>query len=177
MMAAMTNEATIQDVMAQMPYGLYIVGSHRGDDVDGMMADWVMQVSFSPRLVAVALENDARTLENLRSNRVFSMNLLSAESSSMALAAKFAQPYYDAKVGGRASSPVRVHHKLDGIAYTRSPGGCPVLDDAIAWLECEAREFVPTGDHTLVIAHVRAGGRQGEGEPLTSTYTGWNYSG
>jgi flavin reductase (DIM6/NTAB) family NADH-FMN oxidoreductase RutF len=176
-MVAMTKDAAIQDVMAQMPYGLYIVGSHRGDDLDGMMADWAMQVSFSPRLIALAFENDARTLENLRANGVFTMNLLSQETSSMALAAKFAQPYYDAKVRGRAPNAVRVHHKLDNVSYTESPGGCPVLDDAIAWLECKAKEFVPTGDHTLVIADVRDGGRLRDGEPLTSTYTGWNYSG
>jgi flavin reductase (DIM6/NTAB) family NADH-FMN oxidoreductase RutF len=55
----------IPQVMDEMPYGLYIVGSKLGEDVNGMMADWVMQVSFQPRLVAVALENDARTLWNI----------------------------------------------------------------------------------------------------------------
>ena len=70
-----------------------------------MMADWVMQVSFQPRMVAVSFENDARTLENLRSTGAFSLNLLSEERASMALAAKFAQPYYDQKVVGRVAAP------------------------------------------------------------------------
>jgi flavin reductase (DIM6/NTAB) family NADH-FMN oxidoreductase RutF len=40
-------------VMHEMPYGLHIVGSKEaGGKVNGMMADCVMQVSFSPRLVA-----------------------------------------------------------------------------------------------------------------------------
>ena len=53
------NEAA--NALAEMPYGLYIVGSRLGDDLNGMMADWVMQVSFTPRLIAVAIEKDART--------------------------------------------------------------------------------------------------------------------
>ncbi len=46
----------IERVMHELPYGLYIIGSREESDgkVNGMMADWVMQVSFEPRLVAVA---------------------------------------------------------------------------------------------------------------------------
>ncbi len=47
-------EADIVQVMEQMPYGMYIVGSSDSNGVpNGMMADWVMQVAFPPRLVAV----------------------------------------------------------------------------------------------------------------------------
>jgi flavin reductase (DIM6/NTAB) family NADH-FMN oxidoreductase RutF len=173
----MTDELAVQDVMEEMAYGLYIVGSHKDGEPDGMMADWVMQVSFKPRLVAVGLENDSRTLENVRSTGVFSINVLSQDERSMALAAKFAQPYYDAKVGGRTATKVAVHEKLDGIAFTRSDSGCPLLEHAMAWLDCQVSELVPTGDHTLVIGTVKDGAVRVAGEPLTSTYTGWNYSG
>jgi Flavin reductase like domain len=73
----------IQDVMATMPYGLYIVASRDGDELDGMMADWVMQVSFEPRLLAVSFENNARTLENIRATGGFTVNLLSEQEASM----------------------------------------------------------------------------------------------
>ena len=68
------TEQAVKDVMEEMAYGLYIVGSCKDDDVDGMMADWVMQVSFDPRLVALAFENDARTLQNIRANNTFTIN-------------------------------------------------------------------------------------------------------
>ena len=174
-MVATANQ--IQDVMGRMPYGLYIIGSSREDDVDGMMADWVMQVAFQPRTVAVSFENDARTLENLRSTGSFTLNLLSEERASMALAAKFAQPYYDQKVVGRVAAPVRTHHKLDDIAHIRTSKGCPILEAAMAWLECDVEQFIPVGDHTLVLADVKDGVVVRDEEPLTSTFTGWNYSG
>lgn len=172
------EEQAVKDVMEQMAYGLYIIGSASEDgDADGMMADWVMQVSFSPRLVAVALENDARTLENIRSNSAFSVNLLSQENQSMHIAAKFAQPYFDAKIGGRGGTAVKVHHKLDDLPHTPTTEGLPVLDDAMSWLACEAAEFIPVGDHTLVVGRVVDGALRRDAEPLTSRYTGWNYSG
>jgi flavin reductase (DIM6/NTAB) family NADH-FMN oxidoreductase RutF len=165
--------------MDEMPYGLYIVGSRSADEVNGMMADWVMQVSFQPRLVAVAFENDARTLENIRASKSFTINALSQAADSMELAAKFAQPYYGAKIKGRTRTAAgEVHHKLEGIPHSKTAAGSPVLDAAMAWLECEAEQFVPAGDHTLVIGRVVDGQMvRSDTQPLTSSYTGWNYSG
>ena len=174
----MHGKHNMQEVMDVMPYGLYIVGSHNGGDFDGMMADWVMQVSFQPRMLAVAFENDARTLENIRATGMFTVNLLSEEEASMALAAKFAQPYYDAKVQGRADTLTRTHHKLDTVPHTETANGNPVLDRAMAWLECRLHQIIPSGDHTLIIGKVEDGALVREDvAPLTSTYTGWNYSG
>jgi flavin reductase (DIM6/NTAB) family NADH-FMN oxidoreductase RutF len=161
--------------MDDMRYGLYIIGSQANGDVNGMMADWVMQVSFQPRLVAVAVEKDAHTLANIQATRAFTVNLLPEDDAGMALAARFAQPYDDAKIGGR---PARaVHHKLEGIPHTRTARGCPVLDGAMAWLECAVEQFLLVGDHTLVIGRTLDGRLRRDAKPLTSTYTGWVYSG
>jgi flavin reductase (DIM6/NTAB) family NADH-FMN oxidoreductase RutF len=166
-------------VMEEMPYGLYIVGSRSPDgEPNGMMADWVMQVAFHPRMLAVSFENDAHTLANIRETSGFTVNLLGQDPESMALAQKFAQPYLDAKIAGRLRPPkISEHHKMDGVAFTPSRAGDPVLDAAIAWVECEAEQFVPAGDHTLVIGRVVDGQVVRDAEPLTSTYTGWPYSG
>jgi flavin reductase (DIM6/NTAB) family NADH-FMN oxidoreductase RutF len=96
----------------------------------------------------------------------------------MQLAEHFGPPTDEAKIGGRRFvGPPRVHRKLEDVAYVRASRGCPVLNDAIAWLECVTEQFVPTGDHTLVVGRV-ADGRMVQAEkPLTSEYTGWPYAG
>src|SRR3990172_1903114 len=94
------SEDEIIRAMDCMPYGLYIIGSKMDEGVNAMMADWVMQVSFKPRLVAVSFENDARTLANIKANGVFTVNFLSEGEESMHLAGRFAQPYFGAKVHG-----------------------------------------------------------------------------
>jgi flavin reductase (DIM6/NTAB) family NADH-FMN oxidoreductase RutF len=163
--------------MEYMPYGLYIIGSKMDEgEVNGMMADWVMQVSFEPRLVAVSFENDAHTLANIQANSMFTVNFLSEGEDGMHLASRFAQPYFGAKVHGPQAGDAH-HSKLQGTRHSLSSHGCPILREAMAWLECEAEAFVPAGDHTIAIARVLEGQVARDGEPLTSISTGWNYSG
>ncbi len=169
----------VERVMHEMPYGLYIVGSKEADGrVNGMMADWVMQVSFEPRLVAVAFEGSSHTLANIRERSYFSVNLLAQDDESMELARCFAQPFSGEKVEGRKGEErMKVHYKLDGVPHQTSPNGCPVLDAAMAWFECELVEERPIGDHILIVGIVLDGGVLKEVEPITSHYTGWTYSG
>jgi len=169
------SEHEVHQIMDDMPYGMYIIGSHGNGEVNGMMADWVMQVSFHPRLIAVAFENNAHTLANIRATHAFTVNFLPEGDAGMQLAGHFAQPYDDAKIGGRLTRGV--HHKLDGLPYTVTARGCPVLDGASAWLECEAEHFLSVGDHTLVVSRVLDGQLRQAAVPLTSTYSGWTYSG
>ena len=168
----------IEQVMHEFPYGIYIVGSVEDGRANGMIADWVMQVSFEPRLVAVAFEDDSRSLARIRANRAFTINLLTEEPDSIELAQHFLQPYDASKIKGRSeAAAAQRHHKLDEVEHWLRPSGCPVLTDALAWLECEAEQFVEAGDHVLVIGRVVDGEVLASGEPLTSLYTGWTYSG
>lgn len=164
--------------MHEMPYGLYIIGSKEDGGVNAMMADWVMQVSFEPRLVAVSFENDSHTLGNVKENGSFTINLLAQDEESMELARQFAQPYSGDKVKGRKGpEATKVHKKLEGIPYKNSGTGCPVLEAAMAWLDCTVENVIPIGDHTLVVGLVVDGRIEKEAEPMTSTFTGWTYSG
>jgi flavin reductase (DIM6/NTAB) family NADH-FMN oxidoreductase RutF len=162
-------------IMSCMPYGLYIVGSNGDDGPNAMMADWVMQMSFTPRLVGVAIENDAHTLANVKEAGAFTLNFLSEGLSSMNLARHFSAPYKASKIGGPLALGAR--SKLAPEAYWKTKRGCPILHAAMAWLDCAANRFVTVGDHTLVIAEVTDGRMQTEGTPLTSGFTGWTYCG
>ena len=169
----------VSEALETMPYGLYIVGSRNGrGELNGMMADWAMQVSFKPRLLSVSFENDATTLRNVRETGVFSLNVLPVDAGRE-LAPRFAQPHDASKVKGRSEEEsARVYDKLAGIAYSSGEQtACPLLDDALAWLECRAQDFVAAGDHTLVIAEVLEGEVLRDGEPLTQRTLGWSYGG
>ncbi len=175
---ARTPSDVIRAAMRELPYGMYVVGSRLEDGPNAMIADWVMQVSFTPRLVAVALERDATTLRCIREHGAFTVNLLQEQDNGMALAARFLQPHDASKIRGRSElAAARTYDKLAGVEYTLGRCGCPILCDALAWLDCEARDFVAVGDHVLVTGEVCDGDVTGRGTPLTSTYTGWSYSG
>ncbi|MBI2766932.1 MAG: flavin reductase [Chloroflexi bacterium] len=179
MVVATAVDRDLSRVMEQLAYGCYIVGSQDADgEPNGMMADWVMQVSFVPRMLAVAFENDAHTLANIRANGAFTLNLLPRDDDGLRLAARFAQPHNGAKVGGRGNSGhERIHHKLETVPHELAANGAPVLTGACAWLECEAVDFVPTGDHVVVTARILHGRLVTVSDILTSEFTGWSYAG
>jgi len=171
-----TPDERIQDAMHELPYGIYVIGSSGGGRPNGMIADWVMQMSFSPRLIGVAFERDSSNLANIRANRALTVNLLDDES--MSLARSFVQPTSGAKIQGRSDGAAAVRHdKLADVDFRLNASGCPILDDALAWIEAEAEQFLEVGDHVLVVARVLDARVEGSGEPLTSVVTGWSYSG
>ena len=168
----------VSQALETLPYGLYVIGSRsEAGELNGMIADWLMQVSFHPRLVACSFENDATTLKNVRATNVFSVSVLPVDAGE--LAATFAQPHDASKVKGRSEEARAViYDKLRGVPYGHGEQtGCPLLDDALAWLECSADQFLPAGDHTLVIGSVLGGAVLRDGEPLTQRALGWEYGG
>jgi len=169
------TEENARPALDMMNYGMYVIGSRGPMGLNVMAAHWLMQVSFNPRMVALSLENDARTLANIRETRVFSVNVMGQDS--MELVASFLQPANPGKVLGRnlvGRAPV---DKLAGVPHKTMATGCPILRDALAWFECEVEGGLPTGDHTLVVARVTDGGQINAGNPLRDDDLGWTYSG
>lgn len=168
----------IERALLAMSYGVHVIGSRSaGGELNAMLADWVMQVSFDPRLVACSIENDARTLRNVRETGVFSVNLLH-EKDGEGIARKVVMPHHKGKIRGRsAEAAASTVDKLAQLDYAVDEAGCPVLNQALGWYSCQAQQFVETGDHTLVIGLVVDGGMLRSGEMLIERDLGWEYGG
>jgi len=167
----------VEKALLKLSYGVHVIGSHAADGtLNAMLADWVMQVSFKPRLLACAIENDARTLRFIRETKTFSVNLLH-EKDGMTLARQVVMPAEGRKIRGRSEAASGVTDKLDGLDYGVHENGSPVLDDALGWLTCSAEEFFPSGDHTIVIGRVTDGELLRAGEMLIERELGWEYGG
>jgi flavin reductase (DIM6/NTAB) family NADH-FMN oxidoreductase RutF len=130
----------------KMPSGLYVIGStDRAPEGwrNLMTANWVTQVAFEPKLLAVAVDKTAFTHELIAGAGVYSVNLLDREDR--ALVRKFTKPV----------DVDHVAHAMNGIAYRDGEAtGAPILEQAVAYLECEVREPVDCGDHTLFVGEV-----------------------
>jgi flavin reductase (DIM6/NTAB) family NADH-FMN oxidoreductase RutF len=169
------GDANARPALDMMNYGMYVVGSRGPMGMNVMAAHWLMQVSFKPRMVALSVENDARTLANIRETRVFSVNVMGEESTN--LVASFLQPADPKKVIGRTTNGAPIVDKLAGVPHTTMGTGCPILQDALAWFECEVDGGLPVGDHTLIVARIVDGGQIATGKPLRDDDLGWTYSG
>jgi flavin reductase (DIM6/NTAB) family NADH-FMN oxidoreductase RutF len=130
--------------------------------LNAITCNWVTQISFKPLLVLVAIEKASFSHQLLQQSEVFALNLLDREQSHLAR---------------RMAAPHRHNpHKLAGVTYHPGQTGVPLLDDALAWLECEIKQTVETeGDHTLFIGEVIDGGVSRRAEPLTLLASGLRY--
>src|SRR3954447_25603645 len=154
-------------VLWTLPSGLYVLGSRAGDRRNGMTTNWVSQVSFEPKLVAVSIEQGAVTHDLVRDGGVFVVNTVSREDRAMVR--KFTKPV---EVDEAART-------LNGFAFHDGVTGAPVLDQAPAYVECEVRQTVDVGNHTLFIGEVVACGFQADEDTpvLRMEDTRMNYGG
>jgi flavin reductase (DIM6/NTAB) family NADH-FMN oxidoreductase RutF len=129
-------------VLWTMPSGLYVVGSRSGDRCNFMTANWVTQVSFDPKLVAVSVEKRAVTHELISSGGVFAVSIIDREDR--AIVRRFTKP---TELDDAART-------LNGFAFRTAVTGAPILDQAVAHLDCEVRQTVDCGGHDLFIGEV-----------------------
>jgi flavin reductase (DIM6/NTAB) family NADH-FMN oxidoreductase RutF len=129
-------------VLWSMPYGLYVLGSRDGDRANGMTINWVTQVSFEPKLVAVGVEKTAFTHELVTTGAAFTLNTIDREDR--AIVRKFTKPV---EVDWGAST-------LNGFPFRTGVTGVPILTQAVAYVDCEVRQTVDCGGHTLFIGEV-----------------------
>ena len=154
-------------VLWSMPYGLYVVGSRAGDKRNFMTLNWVTQLSFDPKLIGVGIEHAALTAELVRAGGVFSLCLI--DRDDRAIVRKFTKPVEADLDAGT----------LNGFPFHDGPTGAPVLDQAVAWVDCRLHSSVDVGDHTLFLGEVvDAGFQKPEDTPvLRMEDTRMNYGG
>ena len=155
-------------VLWKMPYGLYLVGSRDGDRRNFMTLNWATQVSFDPKLVGISVERSAITHELITAAKAFSLCLVDREDR--AIVRKFVKPAEADEEG----------HRLNGFPLRDgTTTGVPILEQAVAWLECRVHQDVVCGNHTFFIGEVAdAGFGKPEDTPvLRMEDTRMNYGG
>ena len=51
------SDDTISNALKMMPYGFYAFTTKSDDDANIMVVNWVSQMSYAPRLIAVGIQN------------------------------------------------------------------------------------------------------------------------
>ncbi|MDP9441650.1 MAG: flavin reductase family protein [Actinomycetota bacterium] len=155
-------------VLWKFPSGLYVIGSRAGGRRNLMTANWVTQVSFEPKLVGVSVEKDARTHELISAGDIFTVNVIDREDR--AIIRKFTKPVEEDAAAGT----------LNGFAFHDAPvTGGPLLDQAVAYVDCEVRQALDVGGSTLFLGEVVDAGFQKpeETQVLRMEDTRMNYGG
>jgi flavin reductase (DIM6/NTAB) family NADH-FMN oxidoreductase RutF len=143
------SDEEFRAAMARLAAGVVLVTAHdpedgvRGEDV-GMTATAFLSVSLDPPLVMVSVRQESRMDELLSRQGHWAASLLTEAQH---------------KTAGRFAMKARLSDRLlfQELPHTRGPAsGAPLVDDALAAVECRTEQRVAAGDHTLVIGRVLA---------------------
>lgn len=138
------SSETINAVTFKIPNALALVGSRSGDTWNGMTTSWITQLSMEPVLVGIGVDNKAVTHRLITESGAFSVNLWSPD---------------DTRVFVKFSKPAdKEDMTLNGRAIREGVTGVPVFEEAVAWFECEVRQSLDLGTHTLFIGEIVAAG-------------------
>ena len=148
-----------QDVLDKFHYGIYLITVSSAQGYNGMIASWVTQCSHEPPLVATAIRKNRLAHQQILESGTFCMNVLPRESVDRIKQFKIAD----------------WRKKFDPVKYTLSPNGLPVLDDCVGYLDFSLDCTIDTGDHTLFIGRIKAGGIVKASETMTLSTA--NYKG
>ena len=158
------DNALKKTVLRSFSYGLYAVTAHHDSEISIMTANWLMQCSFEPPMLMLAVENDSHSRSVIEASGAFAVNLY--ESGQRELAGQLGRTF--------GKHP----EKIEDIAWKYGAmTGSPLLESALAWVECKIVSSTPAGDHILFVAEVLDVGLNREGAPLTLKETGFKYAG
>lgn len=148
----MVTPDTLKNVMRRWISTVNVVTTRHDDIIHGLTVTAFSSLSADPPMVFVSINRHTRTHALVAGSGIFCVNILSEEM----------QPISD-RFAGRLSAEDR----FAGVAHHPDATGAPVLDDALAFLDCRVINRHDEGDHTLFIGLVvGAGMLRAEGSPL-----------
>lgn len=127
-------------VLGHYPTGVCLITA-TGDDGRpiGLVVGSFTSASLDPPLVAFFPERRSSSWQKIAAARRFCVNVLAEHQEHVCR--RFTAPVED---------------RFDGAAYRLSESGLPILDDVVAWIECDLHSVQDAGDHFVALGHVRS---------------------
>jgi len=141
-----------------LSYGLYVVGSRKGDKLNGQIANTAFQVTSVPANFAVAINKQNYTHELISDSKALTISVLSQDTPL-------------SFIGSFGFKSGREIDKLKGVNYKLGETQAPViLDHTLAYIEGKVVNQLDVGTHTLFIAQLVDSAIMRDGEPMIYAY-------
>ena len=142
----------------KLSYGLYVVCSKKGDQLNGQIANTIFQVCSEPPVIAVAINRQNLTHEFIAQSKLFTGAILSQDTPLN-------------YIGNFGFKSGRQLDKLKGVHYKLGETMTPiVLDHTLAYLEAKVINQIEVATHTIFVGEIVGADVLKEGEPMTYAY-------
>ncbi|MGW6144838.1 flavin reductase family protein [Streptomyces sp. NPDC055140] len=136
-------------VLGQFLTGVAVVSAMDGTQPVGLAIGSFFSISLDPPLVGFCAADSSSTWPVIKRAGRFCVNVLAADQEGVCR--NFARTGAD---------------KFDGVGWAPSGGGCPRIDDVLAWIDCDIETVHTAGDHEICVGRVRALGDGRRSAPL-----------
>ncbi|MBW8298396.1 MAG: flavin reductase family protein [Hydrogenophaga sp.] len=135
------DAASLKEALRTLGGGVSVITAGEGDERSGATVTSATALSVDPPRMLVSLNRSSSTWPVVERYRHFAVNVIGADHYDVAN--RFAG------VGG-----LRGSERYVGAEWTRLASGAPVLEDAVAALDCEVEEAIERHSHVIVIGRV-----------------------
>jgi len=145
----MIDQAEYRQVLGHYPTGVAAITSVDADGTPlALLVGSFTSVSLDPPLVGFLPDRKSASWPQIEATGRFAVNILAADQ------------------GGEARVLAGKTDKFVGVAWHPSPHGLPMLDKALATIECRLHQVIDAGDHLFVIGMVENLAAHHEGDPM-----------
>jgi flavin reductase (DIM6/NTAB) family NADH-FMN oxidoreductase RutF len=134
---------SMKAVMRRWASTVNIITTRTDDMIYGLTATAFSSLSVEPPLVFVCVNKKTRTHPLIEQSGIFCVNFLAADMRH---------------ISDRFAGRVPDEERFKDLAYRSEATGAPVLNDAVAFLDCAVHEVFAAGDHTIFVGLVKAAG-------------------
>ncbi len=143
------DKRELRNVLSRFATGVTVITTCGADGKPlGLVVNSFASVSLDPAEILWSIVSSAPSREAFEEHGAFAVNIMPEEEKEQTL--QFARPLDD---------------KFEGVDWSRGWRDVPVLNDALATLQCDVKQLIPCGDHHIVVGSVRAIDHR-EGNPL-----------
>lgn len=115
----------------------------------GLTASAFTSVSLDPPLILVCVDHKSQSYPALVAGKMFAVNILA----------------HDQEAVSRRFATTKIENKFEGVPFAMSEMGLPLLENALAHLECATVNVHLEGDHSIFVGRIERA-RVGVGHPL-----------
>ena len=143
-----------KNALKLMPLPVVIVSARKGEEINGMTAAWISQVSAEPPVIMVAIRSERYTWEMMKDTENFGVSVLGEGQEKIA------------GLFGSVSGRNRNKFKEGNIEPIVSDDGIALIPGSVAAFVCRKTEVVSIGDHLAVFGEILKSWKGEEKDPL-----------
>ena len=139
----------LRSVLGKFATGVTIITTVENQHPKGITANSFTSVSLDPPLVLFCLGKDSTNFQAFNVANFFAVNILSNQQTE--LSNRFAA--FDGD-------------RFDGVNWKIWETGAPILDYALAAIDCRKKEVIDAGDHIIILGEILRAEKLSEQDPL-----------